>query len=280
MNPVVDLVELASRVAPGARLGLCADYGGVPMAALLEVIRQRQARDLHVICVPTGGLHVDMLIGAGLVATLETSAVTLGEAGGAPRFIAGVRRGQFRLLDATCPAILSGLLAAQKGVPFVPMRGLLGSDVLARRPDWKVIDNPFADAGGPDPIALIPALPLDVCVFHVPVADRDGNVWIGRRRELASMAYAARRTLVTAEKIVDRSLLDDEQESAGVLPALYVDALALAPGGTAPYGLWAFIEPDSKAIADYARAARTQEGFDQWLGERLAGAAALATETA
>ena len=66
MNPVVDLVELASRVAPGARLGLCADYGGVPMAALLEVIRQRRARDLHVICVPTGGLHVDMLIGAGV----------------------------------------------------------------------------------------------------------------------------------------------------------------------------------------------------------------------
>lgn len=280
MNPVVSLGELAARIEPGARLGLCADYGGVPMAALFEMIGQRKVRDLHVVCVPTGGLHVDMLIGAGLVATLETSAVSLGEAGGAPRFIAGVRSGQFRLLDATCPAILSGLLAAQKGVPFVPMRGLLGSDVLARRPDWKVIDNPFAEAGRPDPIALIPALPLDVCVFHVPVADRHGNVWVGRRRELASMAYAARRTLVTAESIVDHSLLDDETEAAGVLPALYVDALAHAPGGAAPYGLWAFAAPDSQAIADYARAARSQDGFDQWLAERLAERGLPALEAA
>ena len=60
MNPVVDLAELAARIEPGARLGLCADYGGVPMAALFELIRQRQARELHVVCVPTGGLHVDM----------------------------------------------------------------------------------------------------------------------------------------------------------------------------------------------------------------------------
>ena len=270
MNPVVGLSELASRIAPGIRLGLCADYGGVPMAALLEVIRQRKTHALHVICVPTGGMHVDILIGAGLVDTLETSAVSLGEAGGAPRFIAGVRGRSFRLLDATCPAILSGLLAAQKGVPFVPMRGLLGSDILANRPDWKVIDNPFAADGQPDPIALIPALPMDVCMFHVPLADREGNVWIGRRRELASMAYAAKRTLVTAEKIVDHSLLDDETTSAGVLPALYVEAVAHVPAGTAPYGLWAFIEPDPRAIADYAREARTQEGFDRWLADQLA----------
>ena len=280
MNPVVEVSELAGRVEPGVRLGLCADYGGVPMSALLEVIRQRKARDLHVICVPTGGMHVDLLIGAGLVGTLETSAISLGEAGGAPRFIAGVRAGSFRLLDATCPAILTGLLAAQKGVPFVPMRGLLGSDVLARRPDWKVIDNPFAAEGQADPIALIPALPLDVCMFHVPLADRDGNVWIGRRRELASMAYAARRTLVTAEKIVEHSLLDDETVSAGVLPALYVEAVAHAPAGTAPYGLWAFIEPDAKGIADYARAARTQEGFERWLDERLAAQASPVAEPA
>lgn len=280
MNPVIELSELASRVAPGIRLGLCADYGGVPMTALVEVIRHGKARDLHVICVPTGGMHVDMLIGAGLVRTLETSAVSLGEAGGAPRFIAGIREQKFRMLDATCPAILTGLLAAQKGVPFVPMRGLIGSDVLANRPDWKVIDNPCAEAGQADPIALIPALPMDVCLFHVPLADREGNVWIGRRRELASMAYAARRTLVTAEKIVDYSLLDDETVSAGVLPALYVEAVAHVPAGTAPYGLWAFIKPDSKGIADYARAAQTQEGFDGWLAERLAAQAPQVAEPA
>ncbi len=281
MSIVVDVNALASRLEPGMRLGLCADYGGVPMTALLEAVGQRRARDLHVVCVPTGGMHVDILIGAAMVATLETSAVSLGEAGSAPRFVAGVRERQFRLLDATCPAILTGLLAAQKGVPFIPMRGLIGSDLLAHRPDWKVIDNPFAaeDAssasacvpGLGDPIVLIPAIELDVAMFHVPVADREGNVWIGRRRELAAMAYAARRTLVTAEKLSETSLLDDETVAAGVLPALYVDAVAHAPAGAAPYGLWGFVAPDPQALADYAQAARTAAGFNRWLEARLAG---------
>ena len=53
------------------------------------------------------------------------------------------------------------------------------------------------------------------------MADRDGNVWIGRRRELAAMAYASAQTLVTVERISDRNLLADELTAAGTLPALY-----------------------------------------------------------
>src|SRR5690606_33652907 len=119
--------------------------------------------------------------------SVETSAVSLGEAGGAPRFNQAVREGAIRLRDATCPAIHAGLLASQKGCEFVPMRGLIGSDILRHRDDWRVIDNPFADAG--DPIVLIPAIRPDIAIFHAPMADRHGNVWIGRRRELAAMAY-------------------------------------------------------------------------------------------
>lgn len=269
MGVVTDLQTLASRLESGMRLGLCADYGGVPMTALLEVVRRRAVRDLHVVCVPTGGMHVDILVGAGMVGTLETSAVSLGEAGGAPRFLEAVGQGGLRLLDATCPAILTGLLAAQKAVPFIPMRGLLGSDVLANRTDWKVIGNPFAD-GADDPIVLIPAIALDVAMFHVPLADREGNVWIGRRRELGAMAYAARRTLVTAERISDASLLDDETVAAGVLPALYVDAIAHVPEGASPYGLWGILEADPAALAAYAKAARTQAGFEAWLESQWA----------
>jgi glutaconate CoA-transferase subunit A len=83
------------------------------------------------------------------------------------------------------------------------------------------------------------------------------------------MAYASRQTLVTAEKISETSLLDDETVAAGVLPALYVDAVAHAPAGAAPYGLWGFVAPDPQAIADYAHAARTEAGFERWLERRL-----------
>ena len=66
------------------------------------------------------------------------------------------------MLDATCPAIHAGAARGEKGVPFVPLRGILGSDLLAHRPDWKVIDNPFA-AG--DAIVVIPAIRPDVALF-------------------------------------------------------------------------------------------------------------------
>lgn len=67
------------------------------------------------------------------------------------------------------------------------------------------------------------------------MADRFGNVWIGRRRELAAMAYASRIALVTVERIVEENLLADEMSAAGVLPALYVTAVAPPRRGVA---LW------------------------------------------
>jgi glutaconate CoA-transferase subunit A len=271
MTDFLSLEPLAARVPSGAKLALPADYAGVAMAATGALI-EAGARDLHLVCVPTGGLQVDLLIGAGRVRVLETSAVTLGEAGGAPAFVRAVRAGALGLLDATCPAILTGLTAAQKGVPFIPMRGLIGSDLLRVRPDWRVIENPFEPG---DPIVAIPAIRPDIALFHAAEADRDGNVWIGRRRELALMAYAAKTSLVTVERIRETSLLDDEVTAAGVLPALYVGAVAHAPNGAWPYGLWSEYATDSAEIARYAEAARTEDGFAAYL-DRFVGAAAFA----
>ena len=123
--------------------------------------------------------------------------------------------------DATCPALHAALQAAEKGVPFMPLRGLIGSDVLKYRDDWKVIDSPF---GNDDPIVLLPAIKPDVALIHAPMADRFGNVWIGRQRELATMAHAAEKTIVTVEKIHDGNLLDDPVLAAGTLPGFYVES--------------------------------------------------------
>src|SRR5204863_485851 len=80
---------------------------------------------------------------------LETPAVSLGEFGPAPRFTAAMTAGAIRMKDATCPALHAAFQATEKGIPFMPLRGLIGSDLLPHRPDWKVIDNPF---GNNDPI--------------------------------------------------------------------------------------------------------------------------------
>ncbi|MGA8602249.1 MAG: CoA transferase, partial [Beijerinckiaceae bacterium] len=141
---------------------------------------------------------------------------------------------------------------------FMPIRGIIGSDVLAHRADWKVIDNPFESD---DPIVIVPALSPDIALFHAPEADRFGNVRIGRRRELATMAYAAKTTLVTVERISETSLMEDERDAAGVLPALYVSQVAIAERGAWPLGLWGEYPADSAEIARYAQMARTPEGF-------------------
>lgn len=255
---------MAKHIEPGMRVALPVDYAGVSMVMTRAMI-ERGAGNLDLVCVPTGGLQVDQLVGAGLVRTVETSAVSLGEAGGAPRFNAAVKEGAVRLKDATCPAIHAGLMAAQKGSPFMPLRGLIGTDLLRHRDDWRVVDNPLADGG--DPIVLIPAIKPDVTIFHVPMADRFGNVWIGRRRELAAMAYASCTVLVTVERVVEENLLADEISAAGVLPALYVTAVARAPKGAWPYGLWGEYPADSAEIARYAKAARTADGFSAYMAK-------------
>ena len=82
--------DLARMVPDGAKIALPVDYAGVSMVMTRPLIA-RGLRNLHVICLPTGGMQPDMLIGAGCVATIETSAMTLGEAGGAPCFNRAVR---------------------------------------------------------------------------------------------------------------------------------------------------------------------------------------------
>lgn len=260
-----DLKTMASYVKSGMSLALPVDYGGVSMALTQPLIEQG-VRDLHLICVPTGGMQIDLLVGAGIVSSVETSAVTLGEAGGAPRFIQAVKDGSIKLRDATCPAVHAGFLAAQRGLPFMPIRGLIGSDVLGYRDDWRVIQNPFSKDS--DRIVLIPAIKPDVSIFHAPKADRYGNVWIGRRRELALMAYASAQTLVTVEEIVDGNLLESESSAAGTLPALYVSAIGLAPNGAWPYGLWGVYPTDTAEILKYAKAASTPEGFAEYTQRR------------
>jgi glutaconate CoA-transferase subunit A len=261
---VVDSIdELVAWIADGARLALPKDSAGAPMAAVRALIR-RGVRDLHLITVPTSGLATDLLIGAGTVASIETSGVSLGEFGGAPRFNAAVKQGAIAVRDATCPAIYAGLQAAEKGIPFIPLRGVIGSDVLAYRDDWKVIDNPFAQQGE-DPLLVLPAIEPEFALFHARRADRFGNVWVGVNGELAIMAHAAAQTVVTVEEIVEGDLMADETTAAGTVPAVYISAVAQVCKGAWPLAFLDLYPADDSHLADYVSAARSTEGFDDYL---------------
>ncbi|HJQ56546.1 MAG TPA: CoA transferase [Vineibacter sp.] len=257
--------SLAREVPRGAMVAVPADYSGVAMELTRAMIRAG-VRDLHLLGVPVAGLQAEMLIGAGCVKTIETSAVTLGEYGTAFRFLDALRNGRLAIKDATCPAIHAALQAGQKDIPFIPLRGIIGSDLLEKRRDWQVIENPFAR--GPDPIVLLPALKPDVAVFHAPYADADGNIFIGRRRDLVTMAQASRATLVTVEEVRDDlDLMASEETAAGALPALYVGGVAVAPRGAWPLNLWDRYGVDEAHIRHYCELARTPEGFQRYLGD-------------
>jgi len=259
------LEEALAPVGDGCMLVVPREVSGVPMAATRALIR-RGVKNLHLVALPTSSMQADILIGASCVRTLETSAVSLGEFGPAPRFNAAVTGGTIVMKDATCPALHAALQAAEKGVPFMPLRGLIGSDVLKYRDDWKVIDSPF---GEDDPIVLLPALKPDVALLHAPMADRFGNVWIGRQRELVTMAHAAARTIATVEKIVDNDLLADPLTAAGTLPGFYIESIAVAERGAWPLPLPDHYAADAEHLALYAKMAATADGFADYLDRHV-----------
>jgi glutaconate CoA-transferase subunit A len=269
-SPSLD--DLVAAIPDCALLAVPKDSSGVAMAATRALVR-RGVRNLHLLCVPTGGLQADILIGAGAIAVLETSAVTMGEFGTAPRFTAAIREGKLRMKDATCPAIYAALQAAEKGLPFIPLRGIIGTDILRHRPDWKVIDNPFAQD---DRIVALPAIRPDVALFHARCADREGNVFIGKEREVMLMAHAAKNTLITVEEIVEGNLLDDPARGGAVLPAIYVSRIAVAKRGAWPLALGGIYAADDEAIGRYVSLARTPEGVMQFLAEWDGGTQAAA----
>lgn len=262
-----DVDQLVSKVPDGAKVALVKNNGGVPMEQVRALIR-RGVRDLHLVCVPTGGIAIDLLVGAGCVRTVETSGVTLDEYGQAPAFGRAVRDGNIELMDATCPAVYAALQAGEKRIPFIPLRGLIGSDVQHNRADWKIIDNPF---GNDDPIVLLKAIVPDFALIHAYKADRHGNVYVGNQHDLALMAHAAEHTLVTVEEIVDGSLLEDPLLRPATIASVYVDAIAEAQGGTLPLNLPGAAGLDGEHLELYARMARDEEGFARYLEEFVLG---------
>lgn len=265
---LISVTEIAAKIPDGCKLAVAKDYTGVSVAVTAALIK-RNARDLHLVCLPISGLQADLLIGAGCIRRLETSAITMDEFGGAPAFQKAVREGSIELLDATCPAIHAGMQASQKGIPFMPLRGILDSELLANRSDWQVIANPFeAD----DPIVAIKAINPDVTLIHAAAADRFGNIFFGRERDCLTLAHAAKTTFATVEKIVEGNLLDDPDKAGSVLPALYVEAIAHVPQGAWPVGFGDAYGPDGDALRQYLAGVRNGESPDALLDALIADA--------
>jgi glutaconate CoA-transferase subunit A len=146
------------------------------------------------------------------------------------------------------------------GVPYIPVIGLVGTDLLARRDDMVIAPDPF-DPGVHSVVAR--AMRPDVAVFHAQKADRQGNVSCGYEVEAVVLAEASRHVIVTAEVIVDR--LTEKEAAGAFIPGIHVDAVAHAPFGAHPSGLTGMYAPDKAHMMRYVEAAHDDESFAEYL---------------
>lgn len=146
------------------------------------------------------------------------------------------------------------------GVPYVPVVGLVGTDLLKRRDDMVVTVNPF---DGKTSSVVAKALRPDVAVFHAQKADRQGNVSCGYDAEVRILAEAAKHVIVTVESIVDR--LTEKEATGAFIPGIHVQAVALARFGAHPGGCAGLYGPDKVHMARYVAASQDDAAFDEYL---------------
>ena len=265
---MMGLAEAAALVRDGDLIALThgVTLDTAPMGLLRQLLRQG-LKALRLVGVTGGGLGADLLLGAGALQEVETCHMALGDLGVAPNFQRLVEAGRARVKENTCGVLLSQAGAGAMGVPFVPVRGLLGSDLLKVRPDFTVAQNPFSPG---ERVVLAPAVTPDVVLFHATLADVWGNFFVRGRRDELTLAQASRRVLVTAERVVEGPLTPRDGEGA-FIPSFYTSAVVHLPFGAHPTPCPGLYEADLDYLHEYIAAARSEEGFRAYLEKYVYG---------
>lgn len=146
------------------------------------------------------------------------------------------------------------------GVPYVPIVGLVGTDLLKRRDDMVIAVDPF---DGKTKSVVAKALRPDIAVFHAQVADRQGNVSCGYHAEVVILAEASKHVIVTAERIVDR--LTEKEAKGAFIPSIHVDTVAHAPFGAHPAGCAGLYGPDKVHMRQYVIASQDDASFAAYI---------------
>lgn len=131
------------------------------------------------------------------------------------------------------------LRAGAMGVPFMPIRPMLGSDVLKERPEAKEFDCPFTG----EKLLLVPALNPDVALIHVQRCDPYGNAQIdGLQFMDIDLALAANKVILSSERIVSNDQIRRSPDQTKI-PFFTVDAIVEVPYGSAPHECYGVYEP-------------------------------------
>jgi len=213
-----------------------------------EIIRQNK-KDLTV-CTFVGGIDVDMLIAGGCVSEVRSCFVGMEIFGMAPHYRKAVESGSLKITEESEATIALGLRASYLKVPFMPLKGIIGTDLEKVRDDIKQIEDPL---GSGTQIMAVPKIDLDVAILHVPYADESGNgnipgaVWMD-----ADMAKTAKKTIIICEKLVET---EDIRYLPGKaqLPQQTTDAVVKMPFGAHPTSCYNHYTYDALHIQEYLK---------------------------
>jgi glutaconate CoA-transferase subunit A len=240
----------------------------IPFAAGHELIRQRR-RDLTLIG-PISDILFDQLIGAGCVRRVIAAWVGNVSAGLGHNYRRAVEQrvpGPLAVEDHSNLTIAFALQAGALGVPYLPTRSLLGTDLPNSNPTFKAATDPWSGA----PLLLVPALAPDVAILHVQRADEEGHahVW-GTLGVTRQAAFAAKRVIIVAEEIRPRArILSDP--GLVLTPALKVAAVVHEPWGAFPSPVQGYYGRRHDFYHRFHEESRTADGFRQWLGHWVHG---------
>ncbi len=281
-DKVLTLDQAASLVPPGATLSIGGFTSQRHPTALLRALVRRGVRDLVVYC-HSAGSDVDLLIGAGCVRRVEAAYLADGVfAPIAPNWRRFVEQGRIEFEDYSNAAMMARFSAGAMGLPFFPVRSMLGTDLLERDgldPEVRagdprcaprkaaVIACPFTG----EKIVLVPAIRTDFCLLHVQKASPEGLVRIEGQEFLdVQQALAADTVIVTCEELVADEELRREPERNRI-PPFAVHAVVHVPFGAHPHSVHNYYDYDPDHLALYARAARSDETFAEYLDRFVYG---------
>jgi glutaconate CoA-transferase subunit A len=266
------LAEAAALVPDGARLAL----GGFavyqkPMGFVRELVR-RKRRGLTIVGT-ANSIDIDLLAGAGCLASVETSYVGLEKHGLAPNFRRAVESQRLAVVDYPEMASWDRFRASEEGLAFWPVKFLGGNDVLTHNPAIRPFPCPITGR----PMQAMPAADPDVVVIHAVAADEQGNVVIPARRLLPQsgdvlMARSCDTVIVTVERIVPKSFIRRHARLVEI-PSYRTKAVVELPWGAHPTPVLGRYLADDDHIAAYAAASRTEAGFAAWLDAHVHGVA-------
>ncbi len=240
----------------------------VPMAFIYEMIRQRR-RDLSM-AGKTAVHDIDVLIGAGCVSKVEC-AYSFGHElrGLSPAGRRAVESGKVQVVaEISNGGYQWRFLAGMMGVPFMPVRNLMGTDTFVKS-SAKQVRDPWSGK----PVALVPAAYPDVALFHVPRCDKYGNAQIdGILVEDFELARAARRVLISTEEIVGEDDIRRDPRQT-VIPFYVVDAVCEVPYGAHPSLMPYRYFFDEAHIHEWLTLSKTEDGTREYLEKYVFGVA-------